>query len=253
VRRLLLVAALLVAFVPAAAAEPPAMYVVFRPDHTFFVYLASGQTVGTTNGAASVIPAGTYKLLLDDTAEANSQFDLSGPGVKLVTDMSQAEEVSSAYVETFLPTSTYTYRDDNRPSLVWTFTTSAETVTSTGTTTTPTHSSGGVSTSTDVVGSAILPYRGVLAAAVAASGKVTLTRKGKPVTSLVTGRYAVVVADASSRHGFLLRRLHGKAVALTGPAFTGRDTVQVNLQPGRWFYFSKAAGPETFVVASKGG
>ena len=32
-----------------------------------------------------VIPAGTYKLIVDDTSETDSLFDLVGPGVKLVT------------------------------------------------------------------------------------------------------------------------------------------------------------------------
>ena len=104
----------------AAAADPPPLYVTFRPDHSFFVYLPNGTQVGTTNGAASVIAAGSYTLLLDDTAAVDMPFDLSGPGVKLVTDMAHAEEVSDAVVVTFQPNSTYTYRDDNHPNVFWT-------------------------------------------------------------------------------------------------------------------------------------
>src|SRR5580765_1954963 len=83
--------------VSAALADPPVMYVVFRADHTFFAYLADGTPVGTTSGAPTVIPAGTYKLILDDTSETDMDFDLAGPGVKLVTNMSHAEEGSAAF------------------------------------------------------------------------------------------------------------------------------------------------------------
>src|SRR5262245_313669 len=93
----------------AASADPPVMFVVFRSDHSFFAYLADGTPVGTTSGAPTVIPAGTYKLILDDTSEADMDFDLAGPGVKLVTNMSHAEEGSAAFLETFQPSSTYTY------------------------------------------------------------------------------------------------------------------------------------------------
>ena len=65
-----------------------------------------------------MIAAGSYTLLLDDTAAVDMPFDLSGPGVKLVTDMAHAEEVSDAVVVTFQPNSTYTYRDDNHPERV---------------------------------------------------------------------------------------------------------------------------------------
>ena len=107
--------------VAAAFADPPVLYVVFRSDHTFSAYLADGTPVGTSSGAPTVISAGAYKLILDDTSETDMDFDLAGPGVKLMTNMSHAEEGSAAYVETFQPSSTYTFRDDQHPGVAWTF------------------------------------------------------------------------------------------------------------------------------------
>ncbi len=165
-----------------AAADPPPLYVTFRPDHSFFVYLPNGTQVGTTNGGGSVIAAGSYTLLLDDTAAVDMPFDLAGPGVKLVTDMAHAEEVSDAVVVTFQPNSTYTYRDDNHPNVFWTFTTSSQvlppsptTTTTCSTCTTP----GGTAGTGDIVGSQSITPRGSLAGAVSACGPPDVDCKGQ--------------------------------------------------------------------------
>ena len=82
--------------------------------------------VGTSSGPPTTISPGTYNISIDDAAfVADIQWHLSGPGVNLVTNMSYGEEPSEAWVETFLPSSTYTYRDDNRPSTVFTFQTTS--------------------------------------------------------------------------------------------------------------------------------
>jgi uncharacterized protein YbjQ (UPF0145 family) len=248
-----LVCALCVEASPAAA-DPPALYVIFRADHTFLAYLpASGAAVGTTSGAPSLIPAGTYKLLLDDTSETDMQFDLAGPGVKLVTDMSHAEDPSAAFLETFQPSSTYTYRDDNHPSVLWTFVTSAETIASSGTgvtTTSPTQSpkSSGTTSSTDVVGSGILPYRGKLAATVSAAGKLALAFKGKSVGKLKAGRYTITVVDQSSSRGFTLQQLRKRAQAMTGTALVGTRSRTVTLAAGQWLFFSPGGAKNYFIV-----
>src|SRR5215471_13264680 len=170
-----------------AQADPPVLYVVFRSDHTFYAYLADGTPVGTTGGAPTVIPAGTYKLILDDTSETDMDLDLAGPGVRLVTNMSHAEEGSAAFIETFQPSSTYTFRDDQHPAVVWTFQTSSTVLPPAGTTTTTCSTCTTPETPTgptDIVGSKVVPHRGALAGSVSAAGKLELDFKGKPVASL---------------------------------------------------------------------
>jgi hypothetical protein len=239
------------ALAPLAAADPPALYVVFHSDHTFLVSLGSGQVVGTTSGTASVIPAGTYKLLVDDTSDTDALFDLAGPGVKLVTDMTHGEDSSAAFVETFLPSSTYTYRDDMRPGVVWTFVTSSDTTGSTTTGTTPSGStSNGKTSSSDIVGSGVAASRGTLAGAVGATGKVALSRNGKPVRSLKEGRYTVAVVDGSKALGFALRGLRRRPITVTTGAFVGRRALTVSLEPGRWFAYSSGTRTITFTVTT---
>ena len=239
-----------------AAADPPALYVVFHSDHTFAVSLASGQVVGTTSGAPSVIPAGTYKLLVDDTSDTDALFDLAGPGVKLVTDMTHGEDSTAAFTETFLPNSTYTYRDDMRPAVVWTFVTSSETAgstagTSTGATPSGSSSNGKPGTSSsDIVGSGITPLRGTLLGAVSAGGKLALTVKGKPVTSLKEGRYTISVVDGSRVLGFALRGLRRQPITITTGEFVGRKALSVALKPGRWFAYWSGSKPIAFSVTT---
>jgi len=238
----------------AAAADPPVMYVVFRADHSFFAYLADGTPVGTTGGAPSVIPAGTYKLILDDTSETDMDFDLAGPGVKLVTNMSHAEEGSAAFLETFQPSSTYTFRDDSRPGVVWTFQTSGTVLPGSPTTTTTCSSCskpGSSTGQTDVVGSQVVPHRGALSGAVSAAGRLTLQLKGKPVTSLRSGGYAVTVVDRSARRGFTLQGVKRPAVILTRGPFVGTRTVTLDLTAGQWAFFSRGGKKSYFIVTTK--
>ena len=82
--------------------------------------------------------------------------------------------------------------------------------------------------SSDYVGSAILRYRGKLAATVTPAGKATLKLRGRGVGSLKAGKYDVVVDDEDARDGFFAaarepqggrgheRRLHGQADEAAG-------------------------------------
>jgi hypothetical protein len=238
----------------AALADPPVIYLVFRSDHTFFTYLADGTPVGTTSGPPTVIPAGTYKLILDDTSETDMDLDLAGPGVKLVTNMSHAEEGSAAYLETFQPSSTYTIRNDDNPSVVWTFQTSSTVLPPSGTTTTTCTSCTTPQTTTgptDIVGSQVVPHRGSLAGSVGATGKLTLDFKGKPVQSLRSGGYAVTVVDRSRRGGFVLQGVHTPAVTVTKGPFVGTRTVTVNLTAGQWAFTSPGGKKTYFIVTAR--
>src|SRR3954449_7742899 len=151
------------------AADLPSLYVYFQKDRTFALSLADGTSVGTSSAPGTAIPAGTYRVNVDDTAQAVMQIHLTGPGVELITNMTFGEDAAQTLVETFQPNSTYTFRDDFQPGLVRFFSTSSTSI-STGesggggsTASTPTKSQASPVTSQDIVGSKITPFRGALA------------------------------------------------------------------------------------------
>ncbi len=235
------------------------MYVSFQQNHTFAITLADGTPVGTTSGAPTVIPAGSYQLFLNDTSGSVMQLDLSGPGVSLVTNMTNGEDLAASYVETFQTTAAYTYRDDyQQSSPVWTFDTSNATVSSS---TTPTVTSGGgpakgtattATTSKTIVGSAktTIPVRGTLVGAVSRTGRLTLTLGGKPVGALKSGEYTVKVTDRSRKAGFNLQEVRKSAKTVTATTFVGTKSVKVDLEAGQWFVYPTFVGKKTFFIVT---
>jgi hypothetical protein len=110
----------------------------------------------------------------------------------------------------------------------------------------------GVSNS-DIVGSARLPFRGSLAAAVDVRGKLSLTRGGRQVSSLRKGRYTITVVDASAKTGFTLQKVVPSRLrlGLTSAAFVGRRSIGVQLGAGRWTLVSGGRVPtRSFVVST---
>jgi len=236
------------------AADAPALYITFRPGpQRITVALANGTPVGTTSGAPTVIAPGLYNLFMDDSAAVEGpEFDMRGPGVNFVESMFYGEIPSASYTATFEPSSTYTWRNNEQPSVVFTFVTaSTGGVTGSG-------GAGGTGSSTsrtgkpsvDIVGSDIVPFRGALDAIVYKSGALSLTRNGKKVTFLKTGRYTFSVDDESSKHGFSVQILKGKEKTITGAAYVGSHDVTIALKPGRWVYFTPAGKRTTFFVTS---
>jgi hypothetical protein len=66
-----------------ARADSPSIYVCFLPTSTLRVVLADGTPLGTSSAAPTVIPPGSYNLLLDDSSLVSDvTFDLVGPNVK---------------------------------------------------------------------------------------------------------------------------------------------------------------------------
>jgi hypothetical protein len=238
------------------AADPPALNVFFQKDRTFLLSLADGTPVGGLSAPGTTIPAGSYRVNLDDTAQAVMQFHLAGPGVELITNMTFGEDAAQTLVETFQPNSTYTYRDDFQPSLVRFFSTTSTTISSAGTgggtSAGSTATKGGASpaTSQDIVGSGVVPFRGALDAIVFKGGKLSLSRNGKAVASLKTGRWTFAVDDESKAAGFTVKSLRGKPVSVTSAAFVGSHSVTVLLKPGRWFFFTSGGKQTTFFVVS---
>ncbi|HWE80367.1 MAG TPA: hypothetical protein VG265_01845 [Gaiellaceae bacterium] len=238
------------------AGDFPSLYVTFQASKIVAVVDGNGNPVGTSSGAPTVIPPGTYNLLLSDPTFVNDvEWDLAGPSVKLVTSMSSGEEPSETWVETFLPNSTYTYRDDNRPPTVWTFVTSATAAAGSSptqappTSTTPISSgSTGKSKSTDPVGSQAVVSRGTLTAVITAAGTATLKLKGKTVTSLESGRYTFAVTDSSSKAGFTVQESKKAPKVVTATAFKGKKSVKLTLSAGQWFFYPTFVGKKTFFI-----
>ena len=259
----------LIALVAAAALAPagsprpfalPTLYVDYAMNCTFTITDDAGRRV-------SSIAPGTYQISIrtpvsfaevdlsgisDMTAcKGFVQFKLTGPGVNAFDNLGDGDNAFDLLTETLQPNATYTAQDLNQASVTrTTFSTTAS-----GTPTAPanTRSAGGKVTgsqSTDIVGSEANPFRGSLDGIVFKSGKLSLTRNGKPVSSLKTGRWTFSVDDESSKAGFVLQVLRGKVETITSAAFVGSHDVTVTLKPGRWSYFTAGGRKTTFFVVS---
>ena len=247
--------AALLALAPLARAGRTAslsLVVTFTATGTVTVTLPDGTPVGSTSGAATTIPAGFYTLVLYGPGECINLplFQLAGPGVNIEDDMRGGEVERSELVATFLPNSTYTWHLDKSQSIVHTFRTAAEvvgTAPTAGATPKPTSTGTGHATAQDIVGSAILPFRGTLTAAVSAAGRLTFAYKGKSVTHLKPGRYTVAVSDRSSTSGFLLEKPKHAATTVSGTTFVGKRAATVRLTTGRWFVLPKP-GKKTYSI-----
>jgi len=124
---------------------------------------------------------------------------------------------------------------------------------SSGSSGTSSSGSPGKTTSKDVVGSAVdktAVFRGTLAGTVSAAGKLTLTKSGKGVTTLKSGRYTFTIQDSSSKADFTIQELRKNPLTLTGVAFVGKHTTTVGLKPGQWTFYSFSGKTNYFVVIS---
>lgn len=242
-------------------ADYPTIDVVFNSNNTLTVTL-NGAPLGTPSGAPTTIPPGTYNMsLTDPTYVSNMQFHLEGPGVKLVSNMSYGEEPSEVWVETFAPSSTYTWRDDFNPGNVFTFATSnGATVgsansgsagSSSGRSSTPISSGKtGKASSTDVVGSALAPLRGTLVGTVDAAGVLSLKLAGKPVQNIKAGRYTFTIVDSSRKAGFNLQQIKSSPIAITTTTFTGRRTKTLTLRAGQWLFYPTFVGKKSYFIVT---
>lgn len=250
--------------VPAAGARPaavlPTLYVDYTMNCTFSISDDSGKKV------TSIVP-GTYQVLVttpmvfadvdlsgifDMTAcKSYVQFQLSGPGVSLSTTLQDGDEDKEILKATFQPGATYTASDLNQAAVTrTTFSTQAagSAAAPSGPTSSSTSAKG--TPSTDITGSEANPFRGALDAIVYKSGKLTLTRNGKAVTSLKAGRYTFSVDDESKTGGFTVKSLRGKAVGVTSAVFVGSHDVTLTLGQGRWFFYWGTGKKTAFFVVS---
>jgi hypothetical protein len=243
--RLALVAVLAagaLAAAPAASSHTSqnlSLYVYFGVAGDITVKLPDGTPLGVQSGAPTVIPAGYYSVvMLQPGCVSVSTFDLQGPGVNMINNLSTGEDVSQTVPVFLQPSSTYTWRNDANRSVVYTFVTSPDVV---GTlppnplvklpTKNPPNAPSGNS---DVVGSAVAPFRGTLRGRVTAAGLPALSLQGRKVSTLRPGRYTIVVTDRSRVGGFELETGSHRPVTVTGRGFTGERSASVVLTAGGW-------------------
>jgi hypothetical protein len=263
-RRFSILAALAaaLALVPAASSRPavlPTLYVQYTMNCTFTITNDNG-------GAVTSIAPGTYQVsirtpvsfaevdlsgIFDMTAcKGFVQFDLTGPGVNAFDNLGDGDNAFDLLTATFQPSSTYTAVDLNQPSVAR----AVFTTTATGSPNAPTGPTSSVSgkgtPSTDIAGSEAVPFRGSLDAIVFANGRLSLSRNGRKVTSLKTGRWTFSVDDESRQAGFGVQILKGRVQTITSAAYVGSHDVTVTLRPGRWTYFTAGGKKTTFFVVS---
>jgi hypothetical protein len=93
-----------------------------------------------------------------------------------------------------------------------------------------------------------LPHRGTLTGTAGTLGRVTLSRHGKPVVSLKSGRYKIAVVDTTDGSGFVLERPNLTQIVVTSVPFVGKRARTVALTPGRWSYRGAVGAIHEFTV-----
>ena len=242
---------------PARAAVSQMLNAGFDADGNIYLTFADGTPIGTPSPPGTLIPAGTYTITLnnnglDDLGNPH-EFHLFGPGVNL----SAGTAIQATWTATFQPASSYTYQDDLNPTTQhFVFGTAGSGATSTTvpvTTTTPppTSTTSTKPTSDSPLSSAVAPtFRGTLLGAVSAAGKLTLTVKGKAVSSLPAGRYRISVTDRSSRNGFTIQEIRRAATTVSGVSFVGKRSVTLDLAAGQWFFYPTFVGKKTYFIVT---
>jgi hypothetical protein len=237
--------------------------ITYSPQCTLTVAIDGGPSMDSTGVSAptsATIPPGPYQVsirtpLPDNTWDFSvchlGNFSLTGPGinyaVQIGNDLGPYSATSSM---TFQAGSTYTIVDAAHPSQPITFTTTATGSSSSLLPPVPASTASGSSSQSDLIGSGIVPFRGSLQATVAGTAAPTLKTGGKPLTSVKTGRYDIVVKDESAKAGFYVEKEGHKAQALTGVKFEGKRTVNLYLTVGKWMFFSKSGQATAFSVTT---
>jgi len=245
-----LLVALIAALVWVGGAQPAVsqlIYAYFDVDGGLQFRYSDSSNVGST------IPPGTYTVNLNnngaDDLGVDHIFHIFGPGV----DYKAANvDTQAMFMATFQPGATYIVQDDLDPKIRQTIlATNATPVGGTATTTTTTTSTKKTPkpTSSDIVGSGIVPFRGKLAATVNTAGKLALTIKGKPVGTLKAGLYTFTVVDASAKSSFAIQKLKAQPVMLTGAGYKGTHVATINLKAGQWWFFSPPGTRHYFIVS----
>lgn len=189
-------------------------------------HAATGQLVGdvglgdsfqislkdSTGAVVKHLDPGTYTLVIHDHSAIHN-FDLSGPGVSVITDIPGTGD--STYTITLTDGLYFYVCDAHAGQMRGEFAVGTATLTTTTTTSPPP-----------------VPVPTALAGAISASGKVSL----RPTAGLSAGRFKLTIADRSRTDGF---RLSGPGFSKsTGAAFTGKVTWTLALAAGTYTFSS---------------
>jgi hypothetical protein len=249
--------------VPAGAATPifstvPAMYVTYSANCTFTLTTDGGITIDSPSAPGVQIPPGPYQLQIRTAPDGSLQpaacpapsFQLTGPGVSYASTAVGGAGGPVQATQTFQAGATYVAVDANHLSLgEKVFTTAASGSSSSLLPPPPADAGAGGATQADLIGSAIMPFRGTLeATVVGGSARSTLVAGGKAVTTLRAGRYTVVAVDRSTTDGLFVRKQGRKPTTLSGIAFTGRRSVSVNVTVGTWTFYTDRGVVRTISV-----
>jgi hypothetical protein len=240
------------------AATPgiPSLYVDYNQNCTFSMSVDPGTQLPPSAAPGVTLPPGTYQLLISMLNPSSGYapcstptFTLTGPGVSAQIAFAGVE-LHEERLLTLQPSATYVAQDENAPAstrrvIATSATGSTSSLLGSGTP----GSATGSAQSSDYVGSAIVRYRGKLAATVTPAGKATLKLHGRGVGSLKAGKYDVVVDDQDARDGFSLKHGKHEPVAVTSPGFTGKRTKRFTLGAGKWTFFSRPGAAVQFTVA----
>jgi hypothetical protein len=247
--------------VQASRAAAPTLTLNVNLSGSLEVVLGNGTVLRTTTAPGAVIPPGPYLVLVKsdvpDSRDIFHLFHLSGTGVNVSSDLLPCENPRQLLTITLLPSSTYTYEDSRHTELTpIVFSTSSggsSSDTSSNATAGPANvKSSASSSNTSVVGSdgKASPFRGTLVGTVSLAGKLTLSRNGKSVSSLRSGRYKIAVDDRTPKSGFVIAGLHRQSFLVTGSSFVGKHTLTLVLNPGQWMFYSSTARKHRFTVVA---
>jgi plastocyanin len=198
----------------------------------------------------SQVAAGTYGIHVNDNA-SNHNFHLEGTGVNMATGI---VDIQVADWTVDLSDGYYTYHCDMHPSLSATFAVgTAQPLPAPAPAPAPvvtpipvpavissTPSSSSSSSSIAVPSVVKTSLAGTLKVTLSAKDKLTVTKGGKPVTTLDEGTYKLVVSDNSAKRDVTLRKISGAKTVLTAKSYTGTKSLNVDLYGGTWKIYSAA-------------
>ena len=83
------------------------------------------------------------------------------------------------------------------------------------------------------------------------TGHITFKQNGKPVSSLTFGRYKVIVADSSTKNGFIVQEAGLDPVTVSGVSYVGKRSATVQFSVGQWLYYPTVIGKKTYFLVTR--